>query len=156
MDGAFFSHIRGSGIRLVIRDHEGRVAAAMNKKLLQPLGPLEIEAKTMEIRVSFAWDTSIRDVIVESDSKIVVDTLLGLCTPPMVVSNVLTSIAYKFQDFRSVQVSHVKCHDNKPAYLLAKFDKEIDNIDNYVTLIKENSSLIKSAITHDVLNLSSS
>ena len=50
----------------------------------------------------------------------------------------------------------MKHQDNKPAYLLAKFDKEIDNIDNYVTLIKENSSLIKSAITHDVLNLSSS
>ena len=95
MDGTFFSHIRGFGVRLVIRDHEGRVAAAMNKKLLQPLGPLEIEEKTMEIGVSFAWDTSIRDVIVESDSKIVADTLLGLCTP-MVVLNVLTSIAYKF------------------------------------------------------------
>ena len=79
----------------MIRDHEGRVAAAMNKKLLQPLGPLEIEAKAMEIGVSFAWDTVIRDVVVESDFKIVTNTLLGLCTPPMVVSNVLNGIAYK-------------------------------------------------------------
>ena len=69
----------------------------------------------------------------ESDSEIVANTLLGLCTPTMVVSNVLISIAYKFQDFRSVQVSHVKCQYNKPAHLLAKFVKEIDNIDNYVT-----------------------
>ena len=133
MDGTVFSHICGSRVRLVICDHEGRVAAAMKNKLLQPLGPLEIEAKTMEIGVSFAWDTGIRDVIVESDSKIVANTLLGLCTLPMVVSNVLTSIAYKFQDFRSVQVSHVKHYDNKPAYLLVKFAEEIDNIDNYVT-----------------------
>nr|XP_023920490.1 probable LRR receptor-like serine/threonine-protein kinase At1g05700 [Quercus suber] len=125
MDGAVFSHIRGSGFKLVICDHEGRVAAVMNKKLLQPLGPLEIEAKTMEIGVSFAWDTNIRDVIVESDSKIVANTLLGLCTPPMVVSNVLTSIAYKFQDFRSIQVSHVKRQDNKLAYLLAKYPVDV-------------------------------
>ena len=84
----------------MIRDHEGRVAVAMSKKLLQPLGPLEIEAKDMEIGVSFAWDIGIRDVVVESHSKIVADTLLGLCTPPMVVSNVLTGIAYKLQDFK--------------------------------------------------------
>jgi len=95
-------------------------------------------------------------VIVESDSEIVADTLLGLCAPPTIVSNVLTSIAYKFQDFRSVQVSHVKRQDNKSAYLLAKFAKEIDNIHSYVTWIEENPSLIESAITHDVLNLSSS
>ena len=83
----------------------------------------------MKIGVSFVWDTGIRDVVVESDSKIVADTLLGLCTPPMVVSNVLTGIAYKLQDFRSVQVSHVKHQGNKLVHLLAKFAKEIDNID---------------------------
>ena len=51
MDGAVFSHIRGFGfgVGVVIHDHEGRVAAAMSKKLLQPLGLLEIEAKAMEI-----------------------------------------------------------------------------------------------------------
>ena len=95
------------------------------------------------------------DVVVESDSMIVVDTLLGLCTP-MIVSNVLTSIACKFQDFRSVQVFHVKCQGNKLAHLLAKFVKKIDNIDNYVTWIEENALLIEFAIAHDVLNLSSS
>jgi len=59
------------------------------------LGPLEIEAKAMEIGVSFAWDVGIKNVIVESDSKVVVDTLLGLCTPPMVVLNILDGVAHK-------------------------------------------------------------
>ena len=51
MDGAVFSHIRGFGfgVGVVIHDHEGRVAVAVSKKLLQPLGPLEIEANAMEI-----------------------------------------------------------------------------------------------------------
>ena len=48
----------------------------------------------MEIGVSFAWIVGIRDMVVEIDSKIVVDTLLGLFTPPMVVSNELNGIAY--------------------------------------------------------------
>ena len=62
----------------------------------------EIEAIAMEIRMVFAWDVGIRDVVVESDSKIMVDTLLGLCTPPMVVSNVLAGVTHKLQDFRSI------------------------------------------------------
>ena len=66
----------------------------------------------MEIGVSFAWDVGIRDVVVESDSKIVADTLQGLRTPPVVVSkvvsNILYGVTYKLQDFRSIQVSHVK------------------------------------------------
>ena len=53
-------------------------------------------------------------------------------------------------------MSHVNRQGNKLAHLLAKFAKEIDNIDNYVTWIEENSSLIESTIAHDVLNLSSS
>ena len=53
-------------------------------------------------------------------------------------------------------MSCVKHQGNKLAHLLAKFAKEIDNIDNYVTWIEKNSSLIESAIAHDILNLSSS
>lgn len=122
VDGQFLIKFGGSGVRVVIRDLDGRVTATLSKNLFQPLGPLEIEAKAMEIRVSFVWDIGIRDVIIESDSNVVTDTLLGLCTSPMVVSNSLTSVALKFQDFQSVQVSHVKQQGNKPTHLLAKHD----------------------------------
>ena len=65
---------------MVIRDYEGRVVATLSKQVQQPLGPLEIEAKTMEVGVSFAnWDVVIREVIFECDSKITFDALLGLC-----------------------------------------------------------------------------
>ena len=95
-------------------------------------------------------------MIVEIDSKIVVDTLLDLCNPLMVVLNILDGVTHKFQDFRSTQVSHVKRQVNKPAHLLAQHAKEIDNINSYAMWIEENSSLIVSVITHDVMNLSSS
>ena len=47
----------------------------------------------MEVGVSFAWDVGIREVILESDSKIVSDALLGLCTPPMIISNILAGVS---------------------------------------------------------------
>ena len=48
---------------------------ALSKKLYAHLGPLEIEAKALEEGVSFAWDISIRNLVVESDSQIVIDAL---------------------------------------------------------------------------------
>ena len=88
---------------MVIRDHVGRVTAALSKIVHQPLGPLEIEAKAMEEGVTFAWDEGIRDVIFEGDSKIVFDALMGLGSLPVDVSNILTGVSQRLHDFRSVK-----------------------------------------------------
>ena len=108
VDGAVFSQSCQAGVGVVIWDHEREVIAALSKQIHQPLGPLEIEAKAMEVGVSFTWDVGIREVIFDCDSKIVFDVLLGLCTPPIIISNILARVSLKFQDFRLVQVSHVR------------------------------------------------
>ena len=64
----------------------------LSKQVQQPLGPLEVEAKAMEVGVSFAWDVGIREVILECDSKIMSNALLSLCTPPMIISNILAVV----------------------------------------------------------------
>ena len=96
VDGAVFSQSCQTGMGVVIRDHEREVIAALSKQIHQPLGPLEIEAKVMEVGVSFTWDVGIREVIFECDSNIVFDALLGLCTPPMIISNILARVSLKF------------------------------------------------------------
>ena len=108
VDGAVFAQAQRSRVGAVVRDYDRQVTTTSSKLILQPLGPLEIEAKAMEISVSFAWDVGIRDMVVESDSKIVFDALLGLFTSPITVSNILTSVVHQLQDFRSAEVSHVK------------------------------------------------
>ena len=50
----------------------------------------------------------------------------------------------------------MKRQGNKSAHILAKYAKEVENSDNYVTWIVENPHLIELAITNDVMNLSSS
>ena len=64
----------------------------LSKQVQQPLGPLEVESKAMEVGVSFAWDVGIREVILECDSKTVSNALLSLCTPPMIISNILAMV----------------------------------------------------------------
>ena len=90
--GAVFSQSSQAGVGVVIWDHEGRVITTLSKQVQQPLGPLEVESKAMEVGVSFAWDVGIREVILECDSKIVSNALLSLCTLPMIISNILAMV----------------------------------------------------------------
>ena len=45
----------------------------------------------------FTWDVSMRDVAAKSDSKIVSDPPLDLCTLHMIVSNILIGVVHKLQ-----------------------------------------------------------
>nr|XP_023915109.1 uncharacterized protein LOC112026651 [Quercus suber] len=71
-----FQH--ATGVAAVIRDHEGRVVAALSKKLHYPLGPLEANAKAMEEAVELAWDVGIQDAHFESYSLILSNAIQGL------------------------------------------------------------------------------
>ena len=57
----------------------------------------------MEEGVTFAWDAGIRDVIFEEDSKIVSDPLMGLGSPPLAVSNILSGVSHWLQGFKLVK-----------------------------------------------------
>ena len=45
----------------------------------------------------------IRDVIFEEDSKIVSDPLMGLGSPPLAVSNILSGVSHWLQGFKLVK-----------------------------------------------------
>ena len=96
---------------------------ALSKIVHQPLGPLEIETKAMEEGVTFAWDVGIRDVIF-GDSKIVSNARMGLGSPLMAVSNILTGVSQRLQGFRSIKVSYVMQQGNRSAHILASMPKK--------------------------------
>ena len=87
----------------------------------------------MEEGVTFAWDVGIRDVIFEGDSYIVSDALIGLGSPLVAVSNILTGVSQRHQGFRLVKVSNVKQQGSRLAHILASYAKEVLNSNNYVT-----------------------
>ena len=70
------------GIGAISRDQEGAIIAALRQHMHLPLGPLEAEAKSLDVAVSFAWDIGIRDVIFETDSN----------TPPAAIVDIMESI----------------------------------------------------------------
>ena len=153
VDATIFSSTNSIGIGTLIRDHEGRVEAAISKSILIPLALLEAKAKALEESVFFAWDVGVRDVIFEYDSQIVGDAVNDLCEPPTTIGNIIDCIWQKLQDFRRTKVSHICRQGNRPAHILAWY---ASHIIGFITWIKEIPYMIESAMTQDVLFLSSS
>lgn len=90
-DVAIFKNLKTMGIGTMIRDLARIVIVPFNRHLHLPLGPLEVEAKAMDVAVSFAWDISIHDVVFETDSHVIFTILLSSTTPPATIIDVAES-----------------------------------------------------------------
>ena len=78
------------------------------------------------------------------------DAVRELSNPPVAISNIVYGICHKLQVFQSIQMSHIKQGGNKPVHMLAKYAIRIGS---FVTWVKENPVIFKSALDQDVLNL---
>ena len=128
--------------------HEGAVLAALGTQLPLPLGPVEAEAKAMDVAISFAMDIGLQEVTFESDCSVFIGALSDKSKVPISIENIVTGIHNKLQNFRQHQMLHIKRQGNTPAHILARHAKRFDN---FVTWIKETPSFIEFAVIQDAL-----
>ena len=81
-DAAVFQDLGCCGVRVVIRNDKGQMMGAMCKRVGFLLGALEAEAKALEASLLLAWDLGLKDIVVWSDSQLVIQALNG-STPPL-------------------------------------------------------------------------
>ena len=79
------------------------MVAALSQHLRLPLGPLEAEAKAMDVAASFAWDIGIRDVVFEKNSKVVSGALYGTTTPQVSITDVIQGTIHRLQDLDNLR-----------------------------------------------------
>ncbi|XP_030957725.1 uncharacterized protein LOC115979809 [Quercus lobata] len=120
VDGAVAKATRKAGVGVIVRDELGRVEAAMCRNLDAPLGAIETESKAIEAGLLFAQDINILDIVVESDSLIMVQALNGISAPPSAVSVVIQGILDLSKGFRRAEFSRVKRQGNRLGHALAK------------------------------------
>ena len=72
-----------------------------------PLGALEVEAKTAEVRVQLAWDLGLKDISLECDSQMVVNELKGKDTCHNSIQKLVKGIHEGLRQFKSWEVGHV-------------------------------------------------
>ena len=67
----------------------------------------------------------VREVVFESNSKIIIVALQEVSKPLTIICNIIEGIQQKLQDFRRVQVNHVKREGNRPTHNLAQHAKDV-------------------------------
>lgn len=102
VDGVVFSTQGTVGISVIIRDKDGKVEAALSKKIIAPLGAMEVEAKAFEARILFAKDIGIQEFILEGDSIIIHTALCKTSNPPPLVEPVILGMHTLYRDFHWV------------------------------------------------------
>lgn len=125
VDGAVFTNQKAGGVGVVIKDSEGRLEAALSKKIPVPLGTAEAEAKAFQVGLLFAKEVGVCDVILEGDSMIIYNALCNYSLAPSLIVSVVQGIHDISGDFHSVGYSQVRRQGNLPAHILAKYASSI-------------------------------
>nr|XP_023880683.1 uncharacterized protein LOC111993063 [Quercus suber] len=150
VDGAVFAAQKAVGVGVVIRDDEGRLEAALCRKITAPMGAVEAEAKAFEAGLLFAKAVGVRDIILEGDSLVVYNALCNISSPPSSIASIVQGIVDMSGEFRSVSYSHIRRQGNVPAHILAK---HASGITNYIAWIEEDPCCIAQALSHDVTSI---
>lgn len=116
VDGAIFLSQHEVGVWVVIRDGQGLVMATLSKNIKQPLSPLEIKAKALEEGIPFAMDIGIQEFVLEGDSQVVINAIMGCSHPPSLIALVCSLL----HELYRVEVSQTRSDRNVPTHLLAK------------------------------------
>lgn len=148
--GLFFGNIGCSGVGVVIRNEKGQLMGSMSKRMMLPLGALEFEAKDVEEGIHLAWDLGLKDIIVESDSLILVNALRGLGSIPSSIRKVMEGIEMTLRQFSLWKTSHIRRGNNRAAYLLAQHARWVDEC---IVWEEDTPLVIGNQIQHDVTNL---
>nr|POE62015.1 putative ribonuclease h protein [Quercus suber] len=125
MDGAVFARQGSVGIGVVVRDHLGVARAALCMKVPGLLGPLETEAKAMEVTLRFASEQGVSAAIFEGDSTVAFNRLTGSINPPSCICNLISGSLLLASRFGEYKFSVVPRCGNRVADGLAHFAKNL-------------------------------
>ena len=109
----------------------------------RPLGPLEAEAKAVDVAISSAKDIGLQEVTLESDYSVLIGALSDTSKVSISIENIITGIHNNLQHFRQHQMLHVKWQGNTPTHRLAR---HVKGLNNFIIWIEQTPFFIESAV----------
>ena len=107
VNGIVFLAQKVASVGVIVRDHKGRFIAGLNKKIHEPFGATEAEAKAFEVDIIFAKEVGIREFVLEGDSIIIVQALKECSHAISSVAPLIYGMLAKCHEFQNVAFSHV-------------------------------------------------
>ena len=97
----------------------------MSKRIDLPLQALAMEAEVVEEGVLLAWDLSLKNIIVESDAQMVVNSLVEQGQPSSSIHKVIEGTKMGLICFDSWEMKYINKKSNYVAHLIARYAKFI-------------------------------
>ena len=119
-DGAVFSDSNAAGIGVIVRNHQGEVMGSLSQRIPFPHSVEALEASAARSAIQFAKDLGFTKIVLEGDSKTVVDALLLREPCTTIYGHIIDDIKQIAQSLQSVLFLHTKREGNVMAHLLAK------------------------------------
>lgn len=123
---------------------------AMSKRLDLPLKALEAEAMVVQEGILLAWDLGLKEIVIESDSLIVIFAFLNTTPPPWSIQKVIEGSEQSLKCFNSWSAIHVCRNGNIAAHLMVK--NAITVLDCMIW-VEETPPIIAMQVSKDVSNL---
>jgi ribonuclease HI len=119
-DGAVFSDSNAAGIGVIVRNHQGEVMGSLSQRIPFPHSVEALEASAARSAIQFAKDLGFTKIVLEGDSKTVVDAFLLRDPCTTIYGHIIEDIKQTAQSLQSVLFLHTKREGNVMAHLLAK------------------------------------
>ena len=141
----------GSGLRVMVRDNEGLVIAAMATCVPQFLQAIEIEALAANKALEFAQQMGLSDVVLEGDSSLMM-AALNSKYPSLASYGLLLQDTLSLSSvFSKLSCSHTKREGNTVAHNLAQL---AINLPNCVIWVEDIPSNVLSFYQADLAGIS--
>lgn len=125
---------------------------AMRKKMELPLSALEVEAKAVVEGMLLAWDLGLKDIIIKSDSELVVNSLGKQSLIMNSIQKVIEGIKEGLKCFKAWEVTHTRRSRNTTARIMARNAKFLNDCNIWV---EDTPPIIANQIQRDVTHLNS-
>lgn len=133
-DGAIFRETNEVGLRVVVRDSEGRVIASLAERVPLPKTVADVEAAAAQRALLFAKELNLNSIIMEGDSEIITLALQAEEQSLASFGNIIEEVRSYAETFHSFKVSHINRRENSVVHNLIRHARHVSGL---VVWIKE-------------------